>query len=143
VISQALRVRMEALEAIASMDPRIVLRLPLRVVSRGNARWHWARHGEHSARHRRAAHLVCLSRRVELRRLLARGLVVRVVRIAPRSLDTHDNLGTALKPIVDGVADALGLVDDSDERVRFIPDAERGGVREELVRLEFYPRRVR
>lgn len=140
MISDALRARLEALEAIADAECRARLRLPLRVESRGNARWHWAAAAAHSRRHRQAAQLVCARLRPTLRRWVSAGeLVVRVVRIAPRGLDSHDNLGSALKPVIDGVADALGLRDDADERVHFVPDAARGRVREHAVEIEFYP----
>jgi hypothetical protein len=35
--------------------------------------------------------------------------VVRVVRVAPRELDSHDNIAHALKACTDGVADFLGV----------------------------------
>jgi hypothetical protein len=64
-----------------------------------------------------------------------------LVRVAPRSLDSHDNLRSAMKGAVDGVADALG-VDDRDPRVTWsyaqerppkgAPKAERYGLRIEL-----------
>lgn len=140
MISDALRTRLDALEAIADAECAARLRMPLRVESRGNARWHWGTGAAHSKHHRQAAQLVCARLRPALRRWVAKGeLVVRIVRIAPRGLDSHDNLGTALKPVIDGVADALGLRDDADERVHFVPDAARGGVREHAVEIEFYP----
>lgn len=140
MISDALRVRFEVLHAIADAPFAAALRLPLRVESRGNARWHWGDASKHSAKHRLAARMACARLRPSLRRWVAEGeLVVRVVRIAPRALDGHDNLGTALKPVIDGVADALGLRNDADERVHFVCDAARGGVREHAVQLEFYP----
>jgi hypothetical protein len=138
MISDTLRARMEALLAIADRSCRTSLLLPLRTESRANARWHWGTSAEHSKKHRQAAHLVCKGRGALLRSWLKGGLVVRVVRVAPRALDGHDNLGAALKPIIDGVADALGVAD-NDERVHFVPDAIRGGVREHAVKLEFYP----
>ena len=61
--------------------------------------------------------------------------VVTITRIAPsRGLDPHDGLGAALKGVIDGVADALG-VDDRDPRVTWRLEQERGpwGVR---IRVE-------
>lgn len=82
--------------------------------------------------------MMALSRqKTFLRKLLASSLVVRIVRIAPRELDSHDNLGMSLKAITDGVARSLG-VDDRDPRVHFVPDAERGAPKTWGVRIEFY-----
>ncbi|GMV19068.1 MAG: hypothetical protein AMXMBFR56_72920 [Polyangiaceae bacterium] len=141
MISDQLRARMEALLAIADAPFAASLRMPLRVESRANIRQHWGDASKHSAKHRLAARMVCARLRPSLRRWVAAsgGLVVRVVRVAPRALDSHDNLGAALKPVIDGVADALGLTTDADARVVFVPDAVRGGVREHAVELEFYP----
>lgn len=54
-------------------------------------------------------------------------LVVTVTRIAPSSgLDPHDGLGAALKGVIDGVADALGLRNDRDPRIAWRLDQRRG-----------------
>lgn len=70
--------------------------------------------------------------------LLAIGCVATITRIAPSGgLDPHDGLGAALKGVIDGTADALGLKNDRDPRVMWVPAQERGpkgyyGVRVEL-----------
>lgn len=53
--------------------------------------------------------------------------VVTMTRIAPSTngLDAHDNLPGSLKPMVDGVADWLGIRDD-DKRVEWRYTQERG-----------------
>jgi hypothetical protein len=43
--------------------------------------------------------------------------VVTVVRLGPRELDAHDNLGTSAKGVVDEIAAWLGLRGDNDPRV--------------------------
>ena len=63
-------------------------------------------------------------------------LVVRVVRVAPRALD-DDNLAATLKRVRDGLARHLG-VDDKHPCVEYVPDADRGAVRENAVRLEVF-----
>lgn len=63
-------------------------------------------------------------------------LAVRLVYIGPRQLD-DDGVASAVKSLRDGVADALG-VDDRDPRVVWVPDQERGGVREYGARVEIY-----
>lgn len=63
-------------------------------------------------------------------------LVVTVRRVAPsQGLDPHDGLGAALKGIIDGVADALGLKNDRDPRVTWRLEQRRGNPREYLVEV--------
>jgi hypothetical protein len=53
---------------------------------------------------------------------------VHMCRLAPSDgLDEHDNLPGSLKPIVDGVADWLGLQSDRDPRVTWAFPAQRRG----------------
>lgn len=54
------------------------------------------------------------------KKLLDAGAIITLTRLAPRELDGHDNLRTALKPTVDGIADALGLKSDRDPRVEWL-----------------------
>lgn len=61
-------------------------------------------------------------------------VVITVTRVAPRPLDQHDGLGAALKPIVDGVADYLG-VKDNDKRIAWKLEQRRGRVREYCVEI--------
>ncbi len=63
------------------------------------------------------------------------GLVITLKRIAPKALDAHDNLPQSMKPLVDGIADALGLTNDRDERVTWRYAQERRGVREYAVEV--------
>jgi hypothetical protein len=52
---------------------------------------------------------------------------VTITRIAPsKGLDPHDGLGAALKAVIDGTADALGLDDDRDPRVSWVLEQRRG-----------------
>jgi len=68
--------------------------------------------------------------------LVDMGLVVLLVRCAPRLLD-DDNLAAALKPVRDGVADALGI-DDRDSRVTWVVAQEKAALPH--VRLVVVPR---
>lgn len=132
--------RLEALQILATTpEPRWSVFLPIRVNSRANDHRsnHWGPRAATSAAHSGAAAMSLSRQKTFLRKLLARSIVVRVVRIAPRELDNHDNLGMALKAITDGVARALSI-DDRDARVRFVPDAERGAPKTWGVRIEFY-----
>jgi hypothetical protein len=131
--------RLEALKVLAVTEPRWSVFLPIRVQSRANDHRsnHWGHRARTSAAQGGAAGVALSGQRAFLRKLLAKSLIVRIVRIAPRQLDSHDNLGMSLKAITDGVARALG-VDDRDERVHFEPDAERGEPKTWGVRIEFY-----
>jgi hypothetical protein len=54
-------------------------------------------------------------------------LLVSVTRVAPSDgLDPHDALGPALKGVIDGIADALGLKNDRDPRVTWALGQVRG-----------------
>ena len=46
------------------------------------------------------------------------GVVISIVQYRRRALDTHDNLRTAAKPLVDAIAKDLGI-DDGDVRIRW------------------------
>lgn len=91
---------------------------------------------------RRAAIIRTEQRRAQrqtarLHTLAARGridptfpLTVRVTRVAPSGgLDPHDGLGPALKGVIDGIADGLGLKNDRDERVTWVLAQRRGAPR--------------
>lgn len=64
----------------------------------------------------------------------AEALDIVLTRVAPRPLDQHDGLGAALKPIIDGVADYLG-VKDNDPRVTWKLEQRKGRVREYCVEI--------
>lgn len=130
--------RLAAMEIIATGEPVLTVTLPgLRLESRANDHTsnHWGRRAGRSKVHRGAAQLALAVHRARLRKLLElRGLVVRMVRVGPRQLDSHDNLGMSLKALTDGVASVLG-VDDRDERLELVPDADKGPWG---ARMEFY-----
>lgn len=100
--------------------------LPLRIESTLNKREHWAQRARRTKLHRFAAIVV---------QPHPLPCVVRLVRIAPRTLDSHDNLRAGCKALVDGIAKRLG-VDDADPRVRWEYDQERGKAKEYAVRIE-------
>ena len=52
-------------------------------------------------------------------------IVVTVIRIAPYQLDSHDNLPTSAKHIVDQIAEWL-CVDDRDKRILWLYEQEKG-----------------
>ena len=109
----------------------VAVDLPLRVVSEGNTRGHWARKAERTKQ----------ARGLALTMLRAHGprwdgttpLAVILTRIAPCKLD-DDNLRSSLKATRDGVADWLGI-DDRNPRVRWLYDQEKRAPRTYGVRV--------
>lgn len=105
-------------------------RFPLRTVSAMNRREHWAARARRAANEREVAYMETLAQL--RRRASAKGRAadapptsIRLTRIGPRTLD-GDNLAASCKGIRDGIADALGLPDDSDVRVTWRYAQRRG-----------------
>ncbi len=104
--------------------------LPIKTVSLLNMREHFR---------------VTSKRKKEHREIVARALggkprpelpcVVTLTRISPGTLDAHDNLPSAFKNVVDGVADWLGI-DDADPRVTWVYEQEKCKLKEFGVRVE-------
>ena len=113
----------------------------LRTVSEANRRGHWGKHAGRTKQQRMVA-CRCVERlTVDLRRVQLPARFV-LTRIAPRDLDGHDNLRVALKAVVDGIADAMGVTD-RDPRISFEYAQEKRGVREYAVRIEVVREAVR
>ncbi|RKY17116.1 MAG: hypothetical protein DRQ55_16515 [Planctomycetota bacterium] len=103
---------------------------PIRLVSAANTREHWA------ASHKRCKRLRGLARSLTVGMPgLESPLVVTLTRIAPRPLDGHDNLRHAFKPVVDGIADRLGVAD-NDPRVSWHYAQQRRAVKDYAIRIE-------
>ena len=69
--------------------------------------------------------------------------IVTITRIAPsRGLDAWDGLPGALKPCVDGVADAFGLTDDRDSRIEWRCDQARGRPKEYGITITIVSKRA-
>lgn len=60
---------------------------------------------------------------------------VKLIRIAPRKLDSHDNLRTAFKPAVDAIAEWL-MLDDADPRITWAYGQEKGAPKVYACRIE-------
>jgi hypothetical protein len=112
--------------------------LPIRTVSENNSSEHWAVKNKRHARQKRLIKL----RFNKDKELIKLPCVVTLTRIAPRTLDAHDNLRSAFKWIVDAVADnlipgqAAGRADDSTE-ITWEYKQQRGAPRKYSVRIEF------
>jgi len=106
---------------------------PLRTVSEANVRTHWARRAKRAREQRRVAQVYTRAA------LASHGvprppLVIRLTRIAERSLDS-DNLAGAFKAVRDGIADALGI-DDGDQRLTWLYQQEKADRGTYQVRVE-------
>lgn len=65
---------------------------------------------------------------------------VTITRVSPGRLDPHDGLGAALKGVIDGIAEALGIDDGDERRVRFVPAQRKGRRGEHGVEVLLEPR---
>ncbi len=71
---------------------------------------------------------------------------IKLTRIAPRSLDSHDNLPLSMKWLADQICEyifpgkAAGRADDTDE-VKFIYDQEKGQPKQYAVKVTIYQRK--
>lgn len=140
MISPELARRAAAIEHARTSEPQVVRVLQMALASRANGSQgttrggRWARAGTHRAQ-RTGTRAVLAGAGVgdALGRWGWPCAVVRLVRVAPRQLDS-DNAESAAKSVRDGVADALG-VHDRDPRVVWLVDQERG---QACVRVELY-----
>lgn len=132
MISDRLEAIAKALGIMRSAAPVVSVGVPVRMVNTSNGREHWR------ATAKRAKMVRALTDRLVRAEISGRvfPLAVRLVYVGPRQLD-DDGVASAVKSLRDGVADALG-VDDRDPRVVWVPDQERGGVREYGARVEIY-----
>jgi hypothetical protein len=114
--------RARALQRLVEAAPLGTAEARCEVPSAANLREHHHVRARRTKRLREVGRwLACVARLTP--GLLDSGLVVLLVRCAPRLLD-DDNLAGALKPVRDGVADILG-VDDRDSRVTWVVAQER------------------
>lgn len=112
------------------MGPEVGIKvvLPIRTLPEGNVREHWHAVAKRKAEHREVAKMV-IGQALKARAL--RGLdfvpaIVTLTRVSAGKLDKHDNLRSALKFTVDGVAAALGVDDGDEERVEWRYQQRKG-----------------
>lgn len=108
--------------------------LPLRTSNPNNGSQGWSKNAAYAkARARKAQRSTVMWHVWGAAELLP--VTVTITRLAPsRGLDPHDGLGAALKGVIDGVADALGLKNDRDDRVQWVLAQERA--KDYAVRIE-------
>lgn len=109
----------------------------IRTASESNSSEHWA---VKAKRHKKQKHLVKKIMMVEKPNVKP-PCKVTMTRIAPRMLDAHDNLGTAMKWLSDAIADYLvpnkvaGRADDCKE-IEWRYNQKKGQIREYGVLVE-------
>lgn len=107
----------------------------MRMPSLANSRGHWRAHATLRATQRGLAKELTEQCCIARYNALERGLVVAMVRISPKFLDS-DNVTGATKCVRDGIAEALGI-DDRDPRVLWLPTQQEKGAKQGC-RAEFY-----
>lgn len=107
---------------VVSITETATASAPCLLPSVANLREHWSKRARRAKAHRSLGHALTLK---AINRCYGKEFVVTVIRVAPRKLDSHDNLRSALKGVVDGVADALGVKDD-DPTIKWSYEQEKG-----------------
>jgi hypothetical protein len=118
---------------------KLVIDIPVRTSTPGNTRRHWRAEARDAKAQREAAAKAAMLALAglatsERKALLASPqVVVKLTRFSQRKLDRQNVFG-ALKHVIDGVADALGVDDGSDWYEWTLPEQAKGkpGVRVEL-----------
>ena len=111
--------------------------LPIKTASEANSSEHWTKKAK---RHKIQKNWVKWAYHSDKPRIQIPCTVV-LTRIAPRALDSHDNLPTSLKYLADGVAEclipgkAVGRADDCKE-ITWEYRQEKGKPKEYAVRIE-------
>ena len=107
------------------------IEVPIRIESVANLREHWAAKAKRSREHRAAVWYALKATKAPH----ALPCTVTLTRIAPRTLDSHDNLRSGLKAAVDGVASWL-MVDDADPRITWAYAQQAGAPKQYALMVE-------
>ena len=112
--------------------------LPIRLMSEANAHEHWRMRARRSSEHHAAWKLHSLTvteaqKKAAIQALEAGNLLVNIVRVEPRKLDS-DNAAGCGKFLRDSIAIWLGI-DDADTRVRWVVTQEKPGKRGARVEM--------
>lgn len=104
----------EAAKAIAVAGNAVLtVELPLRTISEINTHEHWTKVHKKVGHHRRSVEMAMRAHANARCLKIKPPCSVRLTRIAPDALDVTDNNPAALKHVIDGVADWLGINDRS------------------------------
>jgi hypothetical protein len=89
--------------------------VPIRTMSEANLREHWGQKARRVKVQRQAVawswQMQKQCKRILVASLVDSGLTITLTRIAPRALDSHDNLPRSMKAVVDQLSSQLCFVD--------------------------------
>ena len=92
------------------------IKITVKIESEANCREHWRKKAARVKYHRKLASVLTASAMIDSEKLTS-PIVIKFVRVGKRRLD-DDNLASGFKAVRDGVCDALGI-DDGSEDLRF------------------------
>ena len=111
----------------------ILFVLPIKTVNPLNRREHWSKRAKRAREHRNMAMLYTRLLAPPIWRKGEKMPTILLTRLAPRRMDLHDGVPAACKPVVDGIADALGI-DDQHLRIQYAYEKSKTcGVRVEVL----------
>lgn len=119
---------------------KLTLTIPVKTVSEGNLRQHWATVSNRKKKQRQLVRLWLNTVGVNFD--INGVFSLKVTRIAPRRLDSHDNLGSSLKTVIDAVCEwlapglATGRADSSEIVKEILTAQEKGAKRTYEVKVE-------
>ena len=128
-----LRQRFEAYEAVLTGPKLAKLEHQTHLVSRANGRGKSLQNAKPTAALRKVGWFLGYQLKKQLE-LGSWWYAVKITRVGKQPLDPFDNLPMSMKPLVDGIADAIG-VDDASPAIRYVAHQEVGAP---LVRVELY-----
>jgi hypothetical protein len=121
-----LRQRFEAYAAVLTNGPQLArLEHPTHLASRANGRGKTLQYAKPTAELRKVGWYLGYKLKTQFDFGGAWWYAVKITRIGKHPLDPFDNLPMSMKPLVDGIADALE-VDDANPLVRYVPHQEIG-----------------
>lgn len=119
--------------------PRIALELPIKTVSESNVSEHWSKKAQ---RHKQQQWMIRIAFN-QLEEPVQLPCTVKLTRLSPRMLDSHDNLPMAFKWIVDQLSECLipqkpgngkGR-SDSDPRITWLYDQRKESPQRILIEI--------
>ncbi len=111
----------------------ILFVLPIRTRNVLNEKMHWAKRARMVKEQRNMALFYARLVSPPIWRKGEKMPTILLTRLAPRRMDIHDGVPASLKPVVDGIADALGI-DDQHLTIRYAQEKSKTyGVRVEVL----------
>ena len=132
-------------------QPLFEVTIPIRTVSESNLSEHWAKKGKRHKQQKTVTRLwmnQALSDQTSLNNLeymQEHPLILVITRLAPRSLDGHDNLAMSLKWVTDAICEcfvpglAIGRADSSDRFKEIRYEQKKGVPKTYAVSVQVFP----